>query len=387
MLMVFVRKFFLVLATTVLPIFLFTAAVDFGIVRILGNPAPVKETLADSGIYSSAVNSALDQAKQVSGVSGQVPLSDPAIRSAAAQAFNPQFIQQSTETVIDSFYQWLDGQTPLPDFRIDLTNVKTQFAANVAEAARQRAATLLVCTTANPSTNFEAFSASCLPKGLTPAAVATNVQNTITNGQGFLDHPIVTADSIKSNGSNVSVFADQLKNLPSQYQKAKKTPLILAVLTLIMLVGVVFLSSSWKRGLHRAGMTLAIIGVFILVLAWAVNRVVTTKITPQLKLNNAVLQDKVRTLINDVMNQVDKTYMIVGGGYAVLGALAIGGAMLVGRGGGKPALIHEKTVASPAPEHETAPISSVADSLPKVEPAKEPGSVPETPKRKKTEVK
>src|SRR5476649_1346393 len=112
----------------------------------------------------------------------RVCLTNPIVKSAADATFTPQFVQKNTEQVLDGTYDWLDGKTPVPDFQIDLTSTKIAFANNVAAAVQKQLAGLPVCTAAQTqalAANFDALSATCLPKGITAESAASTVQSNI----------------------------------------------------------------------------------------------------------------------------------------------------------------------------------------------------------------
>lgn len=331
MLMQFLRKFLLVLITPLFSLLLFATAFNMGLLRTVNQPANVKKIIADSGVYDTAVNGLLEQAKQISDKGdGSVSLNNPIIHSAANTTFTPQFLQTNTETVLDSVYAWLNGKTPQPDFKIDLTDPKNQFAAAVAKSVETRAASLPACTATNTPSDFDGLTAKCLPAGLTPAAAGNEVQANIVGGKGFLDHPVINANSVKSSNSKRSIFTDQLKDVPKQYQRVKKVPLVLSILTLLVAVAIVFLSSSRRKGLRHVGVSLLVIGGFMLAFAWALNWGVSKKAVPKITLNNAVVQKDIRNLVTDVSQKIDQNYWFFGGLYAGLGVLAIGSAMAWG---------------------------------------------------------
>src|SRR5436189_6311220 len=186
------RKIGLAMAGTALVFFLFATAIDIGVVRTFGSPEPTKRVLKDSGIYNSIVSSSRDQAKEISGSSSEIPLGNQAVQDAAISIFDAQFLQTTSNNVIDSVYRWLDGRTPVHDFKSDLTAKKAEFADKVAAAAKDRAATLPRCPTAATG-NIDAFNAACLPPGVTPEQVAATVHNDIMTGTGFLENPVLTA--------------------------------------------------------------------------------------------------------------------------------------------------------------------------------------------------
>jgi hypothetical protein len=312
---------------------LFATAFDIGFVQTATHPATVKRLVAESGIYNSVVSNALAQTKSISTSYGSIPTSDPAIQSAARVSLSPRYIQQSTEAAIDDIYDWLNGQTAQPNFNIDLSGAKILFANNIADSTQKRLSALPACTTAQSlafaqSGSFDAYSAACLPKGVSPAAIAEQVKTGIVNQQDFLATTDLTAANVKTGGSGQSVFSGQLAGAPKQYQRAKKTPAILIILTVLIGVGVVFLSRTWPIGLRHAGISLLIVGLIMLVFSWGLNRAMSTKVIPKIKVDNAIFQQDIRTLVTDITQQVDKNYWLFGGLYAGLGLVGITSAQL-----------------------------------------------------------
>jgi hypothetical protein len=320
-----VKKLLLGILSPLFIILLFATAFDIGFIRTATHPATVKKLVTESGIYDSVVPSLLRQQKTIDTNFGSFSASDPAIQKAANQAVPPQEIKQSVDGAIDNVYQWLDGQVAQPTFKIDLTGANSGFAGSVADIVQQKLANLPACTTAQSiaiaqSGQFDAVNTTCLPRDITAASAAALVKSSLANGQGFLGKTTLSADSFKGS-SNQSFFeTDKAKQVPKQYQRAKKTPLILSVLTILTGVGIVFLSSTWQKGLRHIGINLVVIGIVMLVFSYALNRVVSTKVVPKIKVDNAVLQTDVRNLATDLTQQIDKNYWFFGGLYTVLGA-------------------------------------------------------------------
>jgi hypothetical protein len=364
--MQFARKVLLVLVGAILPLLLFTTAFDFGILRVVGSPGPIKKLLSDSGIYNSVVSGSLDQAQQSAPDSNEVALTNQEVKKAAEETFSPQVIQNSSEKVIDGIYDWLNGKSSQPDFNVDLTDVKTSFAEKVGQAAEQRAATLPICTSVPETT--DPFNATCLPPSVTPAQVGQQTKKNVLTAQGFLEHPTLTADSIKNSEGQPVFSSAKLQDAPKQYQRAKVSPYILATLSLLAILAIVFLSFSRKAGLRRAGITLALAGTFMLLFSWGSNRVVTHNIIPKLGFDNNVLKNNVQKLATDIVHSIGQNYLLFGCIYLVLGLAAIAASMAVGRGSKKTA------VPVPAPPAHTPPPSQAP-------PPKEAPKRPKTPPR------
>lgn len=335
--MQFAKRSILVLLTPIFPLLLFATAFDMGVTRIVGHPGEVKKIINDSGIYNNAVTAALNQAKNVTSDNGSLPLTDPSIQAAATSTFTPQTLQNYSNQVIDGVYDWLNGKTAQPDFKIDLSSLKSTFAQQVAKAAETKAAALPTCSSADQISSYnDVFSSTCLPPNVTPAEAGSEASSAILNGQGFLDNPVITANNVKGSDSNQSVFNNQLKNAPAQYRKAKRAPWILSLLTILVAAGIVFLSATWQKGLRHIGITLAIVGVFMLLFAWALNYGVTKKAVPKISFDNSVLTADVKALVTDLAQSIDKNYWEFGTVYTVLGAAAIATPVFLNRRNAKP---------------------------------------------------
>jgi hypothetical protein len=366
--MQFMRRTLLVLVGGVLPFLLFATAFNFGVLHVVGSPPPIKKILSDSGIYSSVVGSALDQAKTSSNGSTEVSLIDPAIKKAAQESFSPRVVQDSSEKAIDGIFNWLDGKSAQPDFNIDLTNTKSDFAEKVGQAAQTKAATLPKCTSAPATT--DPFGLTCLPAGITPAQVGEQAKNDVLTGQGFLEHPSITANSIKSDNGQSVFESGNLKEAPKRYQLFKKTPYILLCLVVLAVLAIIFLHTSRRRGFKQVAVTFAFAGVFMLGFAWGLNRVVSQNIIPQINLDNKVLQSNVRILASDLTQSIDQNYWIFGIAYASIGIIVLLLLMLKGKGGGNkiPAPAQTPIAESkPAPKPQQKPARPKPKSSPRIQ--------------------
>ena len=225
-LMHFVRKVFLVLFSGLAAFFLFMTALDASVVRVAGSPEPIKQILAGSGIYESIIPNLLGQAEEESSDTN-IAFGSEIIRSAAISTFSGQYLETTTSSIIDSLYRWLDGETQIPDFRIDLTAKKTELAKKVADGIEERVASLPKCT--KPiSGEFDAFSAKCRPANVSARQAANAIRQDFLNNEDFLSDTVIAADEIKS-GSNTPLFADSYKDVPNVYQKFKASPLALGL--------------------------------------------------------------------------------------------------------------------------------------------------------------
>jgi hypothetical protein len=333
---------------------LFATAFDIGFINTATHPGTVKRLVRESGLYDSLVPSVLQQTKTIDTSAGSISTSDPTIQAATKTALSPQYVQRNAEAAIDNLYTWLDGKIEQPTFNFNLAGQKATIADSLATSVQQRAASLPACSYAQSlaisrSGTFDAINATCLPRGVTPAIAAANTKTALLNS-GFLKDLDVNASSIGEKIDpecqgldpivacpyNTNFFKDH-SYIPKQYQKAKKTPFILATLTILTATGIVFLSSTWQKGLRHIGINLVIIGLVMLLFSWALNRAVSTKVVPKISVDNAILQKDIRNLVTDVAGQIDKNYWFFGGLYTLAGVSAITAGYFAMRRGGTPA--------------------------------------------------
>jgi uncharacterized protein YjeT (DUF2065 family) len=332
---------------------LFATAFDIGFVRTATHPATIKKLVAESGLYNINLHDTLQQTGTIRTSVGQFSATDPLVVDAANSSFSPAFLKQSANTIIDSIYRWLDGKTPQPDFSIDLSQQKQIFADKLSSDiySKYTLFNLQRCTSAQlaqqseQGSSFNILDAQCLPPGTTPESIAAVVKQQLLSNQDFLKDSVINADNLNSfsgcsgSGANCKPSQNQTpffqtknaKQIPKKYQWAKKTPLILSVLTVLSGAGIVFLSKTWQKGLRHVGINLVVIGLIMLAFSWAFNRAVSTKAVPRIKVDNAVFQQDIRNLITDLSQQIDKNYWFFGGLYTVVGAGAISTVMFLHR--------------------------------------------------------
>lgn len=313
------RRIFIWVLSPLLIFFLFVLAIDWGAANVIAHPSTVKKILRDSGIYSSVVPNVLAQTGQISTAVGDISITDPSVEQAVEQAVPPTTVQKNVEVAIDNVYQWLDGKITQPTFDIDLAGSQADFAKSLAALAGQRLASLPTCTTGLTATSFDALNATCLPPGVNAKAAADELQSEIASND-TLSQAHVSASDIKGNRHGQSIFADQLRNAPVQYRRIKKTPIIMAVLVLLTAAVLIWLRPTWQSGLRHVGTIVLIVGILMLVFAWLFNRAITTKIMPDVNIDNAALQTDLRQGITDLSQQIEHNYYLAGGVYVVVGA-------------------------------------------------------------------
>ena len=323
MLMSFSRRFLIWSLSSVLALALFGLALDTGFLRIAGQPKTIENILDRSGVYGSVVPGLLEEAKTINSPSGEIPLTNPIVQSAATTTLSPQFLRTNINQALDSIYLWLNGKTAKPKFTINLDSVKADFADKVAAGAKERAKSLPPCTSL-PTSTVDAFNATCLPYGVTPDQVAMQVHESILGGKGFLENTNIQANDIKTKNSNQSVFDTSLKTLPSSYRKFKISPYILLGLVIVLTAASYFIYQPRMVGLRHLGFIFGGTGIFVMLLGLGVNEAVGNKILPHVSLQNRVLETDLRALIQDFVQNLRDSYLWIGLIYLLFGSAAFG---------------------------------------------------------------
>jgi hypothetical protein len=303
-----------------LAVFVFSSGISLialfiGLYAVFETSEPLKAALQTSGIYSVTTQ----DTTTLPGVTPTLPEgTDPGIQQAFANAFPPGFVQHSSEQAIDSIYSWVHGNTSSPDFSIDITPVKTNFANNVAAYVQQKLDGLPPCTEPSvlPVSATDAAHLTCRPANISTASLAEQAR------QEVLANQLVTG----SNSIDSSAFKDadgrplsnQLSYIPELHHYYIISLYILPILTILCAVAIVFWSSTKRVGTKRIAWMLVGIGgtnaLFSLVGIWLL-QVGTTFVDT----TAASTQDKIFAVLKILAIDVSGWWIGFGVGYVVLG--------------------------------------------------------------------
>lgn len=320
------RKLALYFAGSILTFSLMLLVFAYGILQITTNPQKIKDILAESEIYRTIVPAIIEQnAKQEiqdGGQSAGVPLSDPAIKSAAEAAFSPEFIQKSSEAIIDSMYEWLEGETAAPEFSLDISNARSTFATLAAKNVRDRLESLPTCAGLVSIADMNIFNATCRPAHLNLDIEASQLESDILGSQGFLPDTEINAENFTApNSSSETTIFEQAAALPRVYQRLKLTPIVLGIIAVISAAAIVLLSSSPRRGIRRIATTLIVSGLLllggILLVQFGLEQASSAVAnTPSV----GAFSEKLVWLVNRVGNELSSPYLLFSCIYLAMGS-------------------------------------------------------------------
>lgn len=240
------------------------------IVAIVHDPAFIRQTLADSGIYESVRTEVLAKSIQATNdPNGKQLLSDPNTQDIILKSFTPDLLQKTSEQLVTDTYRWLDGSASSIQSRLDLTPARDQFLQGVSAYAQQRLTSLPQCTLQQMRTldvsAQSVLNIPCRPIGIDVAQLSTEYARQVQDSTSFLQDPIVTIDTGKARSANSGQEAVQVsKDLPLVYKLLPN--LMWAVGIGSVLAGTLYLALSTDK--YRAQKILArwLAGTGVLVL-------------------------------------------------------------------------------------------------------------------------
>ncbi len=300
----------------------------------LRNQTTVKGWLNQSGIYDKLVTSVLDENSETPEESANVPLDDPRVREIANEAFNPAYVQQNVERVVDGVYGWLDGTTAEPSFSVDLNDAKQRLADGLGKYATERAASLPPCSAAESRQlaaegSANVLSATCLPIGVTPEQAGAQLRDEVLANDTLVNNPVLNGGiKVERDGQSLSLTdVPELKAVKSAYQFGAWLPYVFIGAVLASFAGVVFLSSTKRKGLTIAGIIVLVCGVIVGVNWFVLDRSVSwlNDRTNSLAGNSGLAQEITGNLLGSVRNDTGNillwytvSYLIIGAGCIIL---------------------------------------------------------------------
>lgn len=234
---------------------------SLGLLQVFGNAGSIKSALDRSGIYQSVVEDALKQAEAGQGESepGSIPLDRPEVQNIIKTAASPELLQTKTENVLDAVYAWVRGETPELAFSLEVGDIKAGLANGIEQYAIQYASSLPKCAPgATADIANDLFNATCLPEGAKPKQLAAQAKNDFLNGDAFKETTL-SADTIKT--GNGETLAQTLQTAPNIYRYAAWSVYGSGLLALLLAVGVVVLSATWRSGLKKVSFVFIGVGL------------------------------------------------------------------------------------------------------------------------------
>lgn len=275
------KKFALLTSSGLLKVSLLGLALAGAGWMVLGTPDKLKQAADESNIYGGIVDGILESATQEAqnSTDQQLPVNDPKIQQIAKDSFSPETLSTQSEPIIDGIYAWLQGDTNTPQFSVDLTDAKQQFANGIADYAVERYEALPACTLTQMRSmdmnTIDPFTATCRPPQVPSSLVRERVLSEVTSNDAFLQQTNFTAEDLPTDEQGRTAI-DNLNAAPGIYQLFRLLPWVLGIASVVLAVLVYVLHDIKKRALRSLGITFLGTGIFLalgaLLLTWSFNQ-------------------------------------------------------------------------------------------------------------------
>lgn len=259
------------LSSAALKFCLFSFAVTFAFVSVFGAADSLKQSVKQSNLYNTAVDSVLDGLAQspqseASDKSIALPLDNPQVRVAAKNSFPPGTLETWGDQFIDGLYGWLEGITNRPEFQIDITNQRQAFAGNVSNIVGERLENLPACSRQESlrlaqEETIDLFTIPCRP----PVNInqeKARLRSEVERSTGFIGDNIVNADDLTHAEPGKDPFNDS--SAPQIFQWAKRLPTITVTLAIVSILALLLLADDKHRAFKKISRVFMGIGLFLL---------------------------------------------------------------------------------------------------------------------------
>lgn len=337
------------LASSMLGLLLLAFVLLISIVTVFGTPKHIEKSFEQSKVYEALLPSALEQASK-EGEMGNIPLGDPAVRAAFTRALPPARLQTYAETMLDGTYAWLQGDTPKPQFTVDLTSAKNDIANAIGVYLQQRLATLPTCSNLI-AVSADPYTATCVPRGVDTGAIIAEAKQEVLNNSGFLDDTTFTMEDLQGREGQTDY-----NTAPAVYRSIMQGTWITGLLALVFGVIIIFLATTKRKGLRRVAIIAIVTGTLLILMTW-VTYTLLRRVTEELARQNDSLpiQEALGKAARMLGGDVYQWWLWVGASLVVVGVGVLVGLRLIHRPDSTPLPVAE-TEAAPK---KTIPIKKI----------------------------
>lgn len=251
------RSFSKGVAVSLLLIVLLATPLFMALQATVNSPETVKASLSKSNIYDTVTKTDL-----LLGDShlSSAALADQGVEAALSSAIMPSYVQASSEKLIDASYAYIWGNTASLDLSVDIGDAKTRFADSIASYVRQKFESLPRCQELKiPSTSIESLlEATCAPVGVSSRQASDYARQEILGTALFSNDRLEIAGLVGARESVLQSYADTIR---AMYPYFISLVYILPIASVVLALGVIFLSSTRRRGVKIIANVLMTAGI------------------------------------------------------------------------------------------------------------------------------
>lgn len=238
------RKILLIISTTVFRFAIYFAALTTALVMVFHNADATKQALQSSRAYDRFVPATIESYVNSKQQTGSLPLEDPRIQEIIKRNFNSATLQKGAETIIDSAYDWLNGNVKELTFTVDFSSNTAKLSEELGNYAFDRFAFFPECP--QELTEINPFTVKCNPAPVNAEAQRISFINEIKASGVFLPKTTFTAADLPKNPQGKTIV-QQYDYAPTLFKLALWVPWVLAGVAIIAAYTIV-ISGARKRG-------------------------------------------------------------------------------------------------------------------------------------------
>lgn len=243
----------------------------FGVSNVFGDPDNIDQVLKDGGVYDNFVPIMLQDVEKNGDEQAKKLLADKGFKDAISSSIQPNDIRDSSKSVIDGVYSWLEGKTAQPEFTIDLSAPAQKAVDGISAYAEQRSSKLPACTPQQLQTvdlTSDILSIPCLPPGLTSQQVGQQFASEAKSSIEVLKKPVITSKEVLK---ETDVTSQEYAEAPRAYQNLHSSKWTNLIFAMVLIAALILARRNRPAGIRfvgkimlAAGLTLSAILLMLL---------------------------------------------------------------------------------------------------------------------------
>lgn len=292
---------------------------------LLLTPQNIKTLVKDSGVYNTLPKTLVNQVKNNQNVdSSSIDFKDQVVQDAALKALTPEFVESSTNQFIDGNFNWLEGKSAQPDYKIDVLPAKQVFADELSSYAKERYNKLPNCPRNTLPKSTNPLTIDCKPPfGVDIDELTKLYSLEILNSKEFLPDSTITFANFS--GKNFSADNNSSQRI---YKAMQVAPYVLSAVIILSAILFILLDESKRQGIKRVGRRLVITSIttfgLILLSSYGLDKLRTSLMennkTDELTTS---IKEVAFSILNSAQVNIVKTAGIISLAFLIIGLILI----------------------------------------------------------------
>lgn len=299
----------------------------------LNSPKNLKSWLKEGQAYEN-VPSAVGTLIEAQGDAGEMPLGEDTLDTAITEVLEPSWLEGNVENILDASYLFLEGETQIPDFEIDIADRKDVIVTAISQSFKSRIRNLPQCTPAQeaaiqPST-FDPMEAGCRPSFFSDQALnQMEAQMEIELEKELTQNELLQEGTVSSKDL-INISEKEVETIQSGYKHFARVPLYFVILLLTISLIIFLLVPKLRNKLLTLGSIWVIPSLVALVMVPVARTLVPNLYQRGLEAsdfeNPRILIEVVDKPLKLALNTITARLLIFSGVLLLLGiALLVGG--------------------------------------------------------------